>query len=109
MSNSHITVYVDGRLRLLAALLSLTTWPFQEQDERKHDVHPHAKATRQHLASFEEHAAVQSMQDLLESGRTLDEIFSYVVCLNWPNLRARAAAVPEWAHRQLVTKKVTSA
>ncbi|MGF1507313.1 MAG: hypothetical protein ACFB51_19625 [Anaerolineae bacterium] len=92
-----LTVKVDDRIRLMSALLAMTTWPMQEQDEKPRGIHAHARATRQHLREFEDHPAVLTMQELLESGRTLDSIFSYVTCLQWPGLRARSKDRPDWA------------
>lgn len=99
MSESPVTVQIDDRIRLLSAVLAMTTWPEQEQDRYPHGVHAHAKATREYLAEDEYHPAVLAMQELMESGLSLDAIFSYAACLNWPGLRARGG-VPEWAPRQ---------
>jgi hypothetical protein len=100
MTQSSIIVQVDDRIRLMAALLSMTTWPFQEQDRQPHDVHAHAKATRLYLKDAEEHPAVLTMQELMEAGRSLDELFCYGTCLTWPNVRARGTDAPEWAPRE---------
>ncbi len=96
MSESPITIQVDDRIRLLSAVLSLTTWPIQEQAYKPHGVHTHAKATRAHLAALEDHPAVLSMQELLETDLTLGAIFSYTACLDWPDLQG-GGAIPAWA------------
>ncbi len=103
MSDAPITIQADGRIRLLAAVLALTTWPFQEQDQQQHDIHPHAKATRDYLLPAENHPAVTAMQNLMEAGHALDAIFSYSACLEWPALDVRAEAVPEWASKDWAT------
>jgi len=97
MTASEITVRVDDRVRLLSALLALTTWPEQEQAFHPHGVHAHARATRVALAAAEEHPAVQIMQDLLETNHSLSTIFSYAACLSLPGFRARSADIPTWA------------
>lgn len=97
MAGSNITVRVDDRVRTLATLLALTTWPEEEQAYKPHGVHAHAKAIRGALSQLEGHPAVIRMQELIESGRRLDEIFSYTNALSWPGMRARSADLPSWA------------
>ena len=46
MAGTSITVRVDDRVRALATLLALTTWPEQEQAFKPHGVHPYAKSIR---------------------------------------------------------------
>ncbi|NDJ51641.1 MAG: hypothetical protein GYB68_00990 [Chloroflexi bacterium] len=93
----QIVVKIDNRIRLLSAVLSLTTWPEQEQAYSPHGVHHHAKATRAFLKDAESHPAVEIMQELLESNLSMDDIFSYATCLNYPGLRAKGSALPPWA------------
>jgi hypothetical protein len=83
-------------VRTLATLLALTTWPEQEQAYKPHGVHAHAKAVRNALGKLENHPAVIQMQEALESGRGLDEIFSFINALSWPGMRARSADLPGW-------------
>ncbi len=97
MGNSTITVRVDDRVRMLSTLLALTTWPEQEQAFHPHGVHAHARALRDALTHTEEHEAVLTMQEMLETGLPLDTIFSYVNVLSWPGIRARAGELPTWA------------
>jgi hypothetical protein len=88
---------MDHSVRVLSALLAMTTWPEQEQAYKPHGVHTHARKTREFLAEAEYHPAVLSMQEVLESGETLDTIFSYAALLHWPGLRLRGKDAPEWA------------
>jgi hypothetical protein len=97
MSAGVITVRVDDRVRALATLLALTTWPEQEQAYKPHGIHAHAKAVRAALGHLENHPAAIKMQEMLESGLTLDDVFSYVNALSWPGMRAKAADLPAWA------------
>jgi len=91
-----ITVEVDNRVRLMSALLALTTWPEQEQAFKPHGVHAHARRTREALAEFEYHPAVISMQEVLETDHPLSEIFSYSSYLSLPGLRLQGHA-PQWS------------
>jgi hypothetical protein len=91
---SPITVQLDNRVRLMSALLSLTTWPEQEQAYKPHGIHFHAKRTRDALADAEYHPAVVTMQELMESGLPLDAIMSFSAYLTWPDLTVRN--VPAW-------------
>lgn len=97
MAGTVITVRVDDRVRALATLLALTTWPEQEQAYKPHGVHAHARTVRNTLGHLENHPAVIRMQEMLESGLALDDIFSYVNALSWPGMRAKAADLPAWA------------
>ena len=97
MSERPITVQIDNRIRLMSSILAMTTWPIEEQAYHPHGIHAHAKATRAYLAQAEDHPAVHTMQELKETGLSLDEIFGYTACLNWPGLRARGATLPKWA------------
>lgn len=81
--NTDVQVIVEDRIRLAAALLASTTWPELEQERHPHGVHTHAKATRQLLEGFHEHRAIRGVQALLDQGRTLTDIFSYLSQLDW--------------------------
>lgn len=100
---SKVTVEKDNRVRLLSALLAMTTWPEQEQGFKPHGVHIHARHTREFLAEAEYHPAVITMQELLERGLTLDTIFSYAAALSWPELWISRDA-PEWAPKDWHTQ-----
>jgi hypothetical protein len=97
MAASTITIRIDDRIRLLSTLLALTTWPEQEQAFHPHGVHAHAKAVRTALATAEEHPAVLTMQELMETKYDLGTLFSYSACLSLPGFRARSADIPAWA------------
>jgi hypothetical protein len=91
-----ITVRIDDRVRLLAAILSLTDWPQREQADKPHGVHAHARATQRFLADFADHPAVHSTQDLLNAGYALELLLGFAAYLNWPELDVPGAR-PEWA------------
>lgn len=96
MSQPPISVVVDDRIRLMAAILTITDWSEREQAEKPHGTHAHAKATQQALASLSGHPAVITMQDSLNQGYSLNTIFSYVTCLSWPGL-AVEGDIPDWS------------
>ncbi|MCC6904831.1 MAG: hypothetical protein IT326_03245, partial [Anaerolineae bacterium] len=102
MSSPAIKVLIDERIRLLTAVLAATRWPEDEQQQKPHGVHAQARLVRNTLlqAGAAEHPATVIMQTLLDGGHTLDELFSYAVCLDWPGLRARGAALPAWAPKE---------
>lgn len=87
---TDVQVIVEDRIRLAAALLSLTTWPELEQERHPHGVHSHAKATRQLLAGYEDHRAVRGIQALLDQGRSLIDIFTYLARLDWISVQTGA-------------------
>lgn len=95
MSKQYISVRVDDRVRLMSALLGLTSWPGREQESRPHGVHAHAKATRKHLEEFGDHGAVTRLQSLLDEGQTPSDLFAFALGLSWPGLRARGET-PAW-------------
>ena len=96
MTDTRVVVRKDDRIRLMSALLTLTDWPEREQAAKPHGVHAHAKATRSYLAEFSEHAAVQRTQQMLDEGRSLEDLFTFSQTLSWPSLRAKSADLPEW-------------
>ncbi len=87
---ADVQVIVENRIRLAAALLSLTSWPDLEQERHPHGVHTHAKATRQQLDGLEDHRAVRGIQALLDEGRTLVDIFAYLAQLDWLSVQTGA-------------------
>ncbi|MBL8134518.1 MAG: hypothetical protein JNL42_21845 [Anaerolineae bacterium] len=77
---SDVTVLLDDRLRLIAAVLALTNYP--DQEKAKHGSHLHARSTRKHLAMLSEHAAVRDLQTLLDRGAPLEAVFTLALMLD---------------------------
>jgi hypothetical protein len=92
-----ISVRVEDRIRMMSTLLALTTWPEQEQAFKPHGVHIHCRNLRSALSAAENHPAVVILQELMESGYSLDQIFSFINAISWPGIRARSDEVPAWA------------
>lgn len=96
MSDHRVSVQLNDRLRLMSAMLSLTSWPEREQAQHPHGVHAHAKDTRRFLEPYAGHAAIQQLQEILNEGRSMEELFAFSQVLSWPSLRARSADTPDW-------------
>ena len=78
MSNSQVEVVVDERLRLITAVLAAGRWPEIEQAQLTHAVHPHAKQTRQFVAPYQTHPATIWVDQVIERGEPLDDLFTAV-------------------------------
>jgi hypothetical protein len=84
---SEVSVSVDNRVRLAAAVLAASRWPDHEQVEAPHAVHTHAKMTRQYVSDFADHPAASTINNLLEMGSLdLSELFTAVLRCSWPLL-----------------------
>ncbi len=90
-----VQVAIDDRMRLLAATLAVTSWPDEEQRRKGHGIHIHARNTRRRLQAHDRHPAVVILQGLLDRGVPLEEIFGYVLQLEWPGLTG--GEQPTWA------------
>ncbi|PID84645.1 MAG: hypothetical protein CSB13_12105 [Chloroflexi bacterium] len=78
MSDSQVNICIDDQLRLITAVLAASDWPDYEQAQLTHAVHPHAKQTRQYLAAYNTHPAVIWVNQVIEQGEPLDEVFTAV-------------------------------
>lgn len=84
---SEVSVSIDNRVRLTAAVLAASHWPDHEQAQKPHAVHTQAKMTRQYVSDFAGHPATNTVNALLESGDLdLAALFSAVLRANWPLL-----------------------
>lgn len=95
-NQSDITVRLDDRIRLMSALLAATNWPEKSQEKQPHGTHLHARATRKYLSEHLQHPAVQGMQNLLNQGAPLEALFTFALCLSWPELKFELEQVPAW-------------
>jgi hypothetical protein len=102
---ADVAVQIDDRVRLLGAALTLTDYPRLAQRALPHHAHAHARATAQFLArpELKGHAAILTLQHLLERGASLEALFTLGLLLAWPGLRINAlpAWVPDGWHEQL--------
>ena len=84
---SDVSVSIDNRVRLAAAVLAAGRWPDHEQAQAPHAVHTHAKMTRQYVSDFADHPAANTLNALLESNQlNLDDLFAAVLRSSWPLL-----------------------
>lgn len=80
-----VTVTLDNRVRLLAAVLSLTAWPALEQAQAPHAVHTQSKLSRLALEALPSPvAAVATINAALAAGCPLADLFTAVLCTTWP-------------------------
>ena len=89
MSEVHVTV--DDRVRLVTAVLAASHWPEQEQAQTPHAVHSHAKQTRQFVANFQHQKAVAHVNQALEDGLPLTDLFAGAVRCRWPDFAPKEA------------------
>jgi len=78
VSNSQIEIVIDDKLRLVTAVLAAGDWPDIEQVQLTHAVDPHAKQTRQFLDGYEAQPAVIWVNQVVERGESLDDVFTAV-------------------------------
>jgi hypothetical protein len=78
VSDYQVKIIIDEQLRLITAVLAASHWPDLEQAQLTHAVHPIAKQTRQRVAKFAAHPAVVWINQVLERGEPLDEVFTAV-------------------------------
>lgn len=83
---SNLQVSLDDRARLLTAVLSISHWPQMEQAIVTHAVTPQSKRTSQLLEAHKEHPAVTQLNQLLEDGVSLADLFDAVLSSDWPSL-----------------------
>jgi hypothetical protein len=87
-------VRIDNRVRLMSALLAMTSWPEDEQHRKPHGTHAHARGTRRLLQPMEKHSAVLILQALIDRGMPPETFFTYALQLEWPSLAS--TDMPTW-------------
>ncbi len=100
----QVLVQLDDRVRLMSALLAATSWPDFEQERKPHGTHAHARATRRLVQAHDKHPAVLILQALLDRGLPLEDMFGFVLGLDWPGLQGDhnpTWAPPTWARHLL--------
>ncbi|MFZ0547985.1 MAG: hypothetical protein WAM60_21245 [Candidatus Promineifilaceae bacterium] len=95
---SDISVSIDNRVRLVAAVLAASYWPDHEQAQDPHAVHTHAKMTRQYVSDFTNHPAVTMVNASLENGRlVLPDLFAAALRSSWPLFEPSESLPPAYA------------
>lgn len=88
----EVSVRVDERVRLVAAVLAAGDWPALEQNKRgAHAVHPQAKAIRRFLVQYADHPAVLAANRYLADGVAPAELFTVAVRCDWPDFRPQVS------------------
>jgi hypothetical protein len=91
---SDIHVQLDDRVRLMSAALAATRYPELAQAKKAHGTHAHARATRKHLSAFANHAAVKTLQSLIDKGAPLEAIFTLALA---PGIESgKVERAPRW-------------
>ncbi len=86
---SDVSIAIDNRVRLVAAVLAASRWPDHEQMITPHAVHTHAKMTRQYVSDFANHAATEAVNTMLENDQlALVDLFGAALRCSWPMLEA---------------------
>jgi hypothetical protein len=86
---SDVSIAIDNRVRLAAAVLAASRWPDHEQTHEPHAVHTHAKMTRQYVSDFSGHPAVESINTQLENETLqLADLFGAALRSSWPLFEA---------------------
>jgi hypothetical protein len=69
---------LDDRIRLFSAILAATNYPQKSQEVKRYHAHTHARATLKYMTdnNHTEHPAVKGMQDLLNKGIVLEDLFT---------------------------------
>lgn len=100
-----VKVKIDDRVRLTAAVLSITDFPEKAQQRKRYLAHAHARLTSKYLADrgMRSHPAVQSLQAMLDQGAPLEALFALVMHMGWPGLEVTMLPrwVPEGWNKQL--------
>lgn len=92
---SDILVRIDDRVRLIGALLSLTTHPADIQAIRPHGTHIHARNTRRALADVSGEPAITLTQQMLDNGTSLETLFTLAMHLH-PETLDIVRPLPGW-------------
>ena len=99
MSAHPISIRIDNRARLLSAVLAATDWPEREQARQRHRAHGHARNTNRWVAQHAGHAAVRTLQELIDGDTSLEAIYATALSLSWPDLQPVTSSretPPQW-------------
>lgn len=96
VQEQDVTVRLDDRIRLMSAVLAATNWPDKAQEHQPHGTHVHARSTTRYLKEHSRHPAVLALQNLLDQGAPLEAVYTFGLCLNWPDLQLQLPTLPGW-------------
>lgn len=92
---SDVQIRIDDRVRLIGALLSMTSHPNDIQRSRPHGTHVHARNTRRTLGDMSNDAAVLQAQQLIDAGTPLETLFTLALHLH-PESFELMRPLPGW-------------
>lgn len=97
MSQSDVTVLLDDRVRLFSAILAATHYPQKAQEKKRYHAHNHARATLKYLTdnNLSAHPAVTGMQQLLDDGVSIEDIFAVAMRIDLHN-NTYTGTTPGW-------------
>ena len=93
--STDVTVKLDDRVRLISAVLALTSFPDTVQAKRPHGTHIHARMTRKNLAEHSQHPAVLDLEMLLAKGAPLEAIYTLALLVRLDEGKLTTKA-PAW-------------
>jgi hypothetical protein len=101
MSNFNVTI--DERLRLVTAVLAISSWAEDEQNRLPHAVHSQAKQLRHFLRPFSSHPAVNGANEALLNGVALSDLFNAALRCTWPEFNPtgelpQVLKIQDWVH-----------
>ncbi|MCU0463851.1 MAG: hypothetical protein MUF38_04710 [Anaerolineae bacterium] len=91
-----VSIRLDDRVRIMAALVAASNYPNDVQRIRPHGAHPHAKTTRKAVSALSNEPAVQQLQALFDAKTPLETIFTLALHLK-PESYEPARPLPGWA------------
>ncbi|MCP4422012.1 MAG: hypothetical protein GY805_35810 [Chloroflexi bacterium] len=87
---STFNISIDERMRLVTAVLAISSWAEDEQNQLTHAVHPQAKRVRHFLRPFSSHPSVNGANEALLNGVALSDLFSAALRSRWPDFTPMA-------------------
>lgn len=92
---ADVKVRIDDRVRLIGALLAMTSYPNDIQKIRPHGTHIHARNTRRTLGDMSDDPAVQQTQQMLDAKTPLETLFTLALNLH-PETMESVRPMPGW-------------
>lgn len=94
MTATDVQVRVDDRMRLMGALLAASEYFELSQARKKYGLHAYARALRKRVAPLAGHEAVRDLNNCLEDGFTLADLYAPLLDLDAETLRLAAHSRP---------------
>lgn len=92
---ADVQVRIDDRVRLMGAVLAMTSYPNDIQEIRPHGTHIHARNTRRTLGDMSADPAVMQVQQLLDAKTPIETLFTLAMHLH-PETFEVVRPLPGW-------------